>query len=110
MTGRSPHQAGRPMPRGVAGHLSAQSQLRRRAMFGPAFVDRDHGDLMSLLHRDRRVSAANMPSNVLAGGPLWWRSAMAGVSAAVVSMLTIALPALLVWVASAESLSLIHIS
>ena len=58
---------------------------------------------MSLLHRDRRVSAATMPSNALAGGPLRWRSAMAGVSAAVVSMLTIALPALLVWVASAES-------
>jgi len=52
---------------------------------------------MSLLHRDRRVSAATMPSNALAGGPLRWRSAMAGVSAAVVSMLTIALPALLVW-------------
>lgn len=58
---------------------------------------------MSLLHRDRRVTATAAPSNVLTGGPLLWRSAVAGSSAAVVSILTIALPALLVWVASAES-------
>ena len=60
---------------------------------------------MSLLDRARNptVAAGGTPSNVLAGGPLRWRSAVAGGSAAVVSMLTIALPALLVWVASSES-------
>ncbi|MHB8186555.1 MAG: cell division protein PerM [Dermatophilaceae bacterium] len=58
---------------------------------------------MSLLHRDRRVTATAMPANALTGGRLRWRSAAAGGSAAVVSMLTIVLPALLVWVASAES-------
>jgi hypothetical protein len=59
---------------------------------------------MSLL--DRRQSAANVTrtrSDALSGGSLWWRSAVAGVSAALVSMLTIALPALLAWVASSES-------
>ena len=40
---------------------------------------------------------------MLAGVPLLWRSAVAGGSAALVSMLAIALPALLAWVASAES-------
>ena len=58
---------------------------------------------MSQLLRDRRVTATRRPSDALTGGPLRWRSAVAGGSAAVVSMLTIALPALLVWVASAES-------
>ena len=58
---------------------------------------------MSLLHRDRRVATTAMPSNALTGGPLRRRSVAAGGSAAVVSMLTIALPAVLVWVASAES-------
>ena len=53
--------------------------------------------------RDRRVTATALPANALTGGRLRWRSAVAGGSAAVVSMLTIALPALLVWVASAES-------
>jgi Family of unknown function (DUF6350) len=72
-------------------------------MSRPTVVDRDHGDLMSLLHRDRRITATATRSNALTGGPLIWRSAVAGVSAAVVSMLIIAMPALLVWVASAES-------
>lgn len=58
---------------------------------------------MSLLHRDRRVASSATRLNALTGGPLRWRSVVAGISAAVVSMLTIALPALLVWVASAES-------
>jgi hypothetical protein len=58
---------------------------------------------MSQLLRDRRDTATRMSSNALTGGPLRWRAAVAGGSAAVVSMLTIALPALLVWVASAES-------
>ena len=53
--------------------------------------------------RERRVTPKGLPSDALTGGPLRWRSAVAGGSAAVVSMLTIALPALLVWVASAES-------
>lgn len=58
---------------------------------------------MSQLLRDRRVTARRLPPDALTGGPLRWRSMVAGGSAAVVSMLTIALPALLVWVASAES-------
>ena len=58
---------------------------------------------MSPLRRDRRVTATASPANALTGGRLRWRSAVAGGSAAVVSMLTIALPAVMVWVASAES-------
>ncbi|NMM33904.1 MAG: hypothetical protein HHJ13_07885, partial [Phycicoccus sp.] len=58
---------------------------------------------MSQLLRDRRATASRLPPDALTGGPLTWRSMVAGGSAAVVSMLTIALPALLVWVASAES-------
>ena len=60
---------------------------------------------MSLLDRNHH-SAANVigtHSTALAGGPLRWRSAVAGGSAALMSMLTISLPALLAWVASAES-------
>ena len=59
---------------------------------------------MSLL--DRRNPTANVSaprSNALSGGSLRWRSAVAGGSAALVSMMTIALPALLAWVASSES-------
>ena len=58
---------------------------------------------MSQILRDRRVTATRLPSDALTGGPLRWRAAVAGGSAAVVSMLAIALPALLVWVASAKS-------
>jgi len=58
---------------------------------------------MSQLLREGRVTPKGLPSDALTGGPLKWRSAVAGGSAAVLSMLTIALPALLVWVASAES-------
>ncbi|MEP7016511.1 MAG: DUF6350 family protein [Actinomycetota bacterium] len=60
---------------------------------------------MSLLdrHRTRTAFVTRKPSNALAGGPLRWRSAMAGGSAALVSMLTIALPAVLAWVASSQS-------
>lgn len=58
---------------------------------------------MNQLLRDRRVSATRLPPDALTGGPLRWRSMVAGCSAALVSMLTIALPALLVWVASAAS-------
>lgn len=60
---------------------------------------------MSLLDRHRHPTAnlSGTSSNGLAGGPLRWRSAMAGCSAAVVSLMIIALPALLAWVASSES-------
>ena len=58
---------------------------------------------MSLLHRDRNVTASARSPQALAGGRLRSRSALAGAMAAVVSLLTIALPALLAWVASAES-------
>ena len=58
---------------------------------------------MSMLHRDRRITHSSRPWIRPNGGSLWWRSAVSGVSAAVVSMAIIAMPALLVWVASAES-------
>lgn len=58
---------------------------------------------MSLLDRHLTPTITGTTSNALAGGPLRWRSAVAGGSAAVVSMLGIALPALLAWVASADS-------
>jgi hypothetical protein len=58
---------------------------------------------MSLLDRARRFNVTDPPSNALVGVPLVWRSAVAGGAAALVSLLVIALPALLVWVASAES-------
>jgi hypothetical protein len=60
---------------------------------------------MTLLDRDRRptVNVGGGSSDALSGGPLLWRSAVAGISAAVVSMLIIALPALLAWVASSQS-------
>jgi hypothetical protein len=58
---------------------------------------------MSLLDRVRRANVTGPLSNVLAGVPLLWRSAVAGGSAALASLLVIAMPALLVWVASAES-------
>lgn len=58
---------------------------------------------MSLLDRHPSASVTATSSNALAGGPLRWRSAVAGGSAALLSMMTIILPALLAWVASAES-------
>jgi hypothetical protein len=57
---------------------------------------------MSLLERTRHTSDA--PSHHAQGGwPLRLRAATAGVSAAVLSLLTVCLPALLVWVASPQS-------
>ena len=58
---------------------------------------------MRLRHRDRPANATASPASGLTAGALRWRSAVAGCSAAAVSLLAIALPALLVWVASAES-------
>lgn len=58
---------------------------------------------MSLLDRNLTANVTGPPSNALAGGPLRWRSAVAGGSAALLSMMIIALPALLAWVASTES-------
>ena len=58
---------------------------------------------MSLLDRHPSASVTATSSNALAGGPLRWRSAVAGGGAALLSMMTIILPALLAWVASAES-------
>jgi Family of unknown function (DUF6350) len=66
-------------------------------------VSGDHGGLMSLFDRVRRVLVMGTPSDALSGAPLLMRSAVAGASAALVSMLTIALPALLAWVASPQS-------
>jgi Family of unknown function (DUF6350) len=67
-----------------------------------AFSGND-GLLMSLFHRTRRVPATSAPSNALAGGSHLVSSAVAGVSAALVSMLVVAVPMLLAWVASPES-------
>jgi hypothetical protein len=60
---------------------------------------------MSLLDRRRKPSAnaSPRPSKALAGGALRWRAAVAGGSAALVSMLVIAMPGLLAWVSSSES-------
>jgi len=58
---------------------------------------------MSLFDRLRRVWVIATPSDELAGGRLRLSSAVAGASAAVVSMLIIALPVLLAWVASPQS-------
>lgn len=58
---------------------------------------------MSLLDRVLRIGVTGAPSNGLSGGPLRLRSAMAGGSAALVSLLIIALPVLFAWVASSES-------
>ena len=58
---------------------------------------------MSLLDRARRATVAGSPPNVLGGVSRLWRSAVAGGSAALFSLLAIALPALLAWVASAQS-------
>jgi len=58
---------------------------------------------MSLLARVRRANLTSTPSDGLAGSSLLWRSALAGGSAALLSLLAIALPTLLAWVASAES-------
>jgi Family of unknown function (DUF6350) len=60
---------------------------------------------MSLLDRHRKPTATMTPrpSSALAGGPLRWRSALAGGSAALASMSTISLPFVLAWVASSQS-------
>jgi hypothetical protein len=66
-------------------------------------VNGDHGDLMSLFDRIRRVQIIGTPSDAPAGGHPRLSSALAGASAALVSMLIIALPVLLAWVASPQS-------
>jgi Family of unknown function (DUF6350) len=68
-------------------------------------VSGDYGDLMSLFDRVRNLNATvpARSSDALAGGPLRLAAAMAGGSAALVSMLVIVLPALLAWVASPQS-------
>ena len=58
---------------------------------------------MSLFERLRRPPVVGAPSDALADGPLWLGSALAGASAALVSMLIIALPGILAWVASPQS-------
>jgi hypothetical protein len=85
------------------GLSSAQSRPRRRALSRLVVVNGKHGDLMSLFDRVRRALVMGTPFDALTGGPLRLRSAVAGASAALVSMLIIALPALLAWVASPQS-------
>jgi len=58
---------------------------------------------MSLIDRVRRVRVVGAATDGFAGGPLRVGSALAGVSAALVSMVIIVLPALLVWFASPQS-------
>ena len=58
---------------------------------------------MSLLDRARRAIVTGSPPNEPGGVFRLWRSAVAGGSAALLSLLAIALPALLAWVASAQS-------
>lgn len=88
-----------------SGPVVANLELCRRVLCRPAVLSGDDGDLMSLLDRRRNPTTTFTGSTTsgLAGGPLRWRASVAGASAALVSMLTIALPAVLVWVASSES-------
>lgn len=58
---------------------------------------------MSLFDRVRRRPANVTPSDALAGWPLRLGSAVAGVSAALLSVLIIATPVLVAWVASPQS-------
>jgi hypothetical protein len=60
---------------------------------------------MSLLDRVRNLNLTPHAgtSDALVGGPLRWSAAVAGASAALVSLLVIVLPALLAWVASPQS-------
>jgi hypothetical protein len=58
---------------------------------------------MSLFERVRRVPVTSPSLDSLSGGPLWLSSAAAGASAALVSMLIVAVPLLLAWVASPQS-------
>ncbi len=58
---------------------------------------------MSLIDRVRRVPVAGTSPEVLTGGSLWLTSAVGGVTAALVSLMIIALPTLLAWVASPQS-------
>lgn len=58
---------------------------------------------MSLFDRVRRHPANVTPSDALAGGALRLGSAVAGVSAALLSMLIIAAPVLVAWVTSPQS-------
>jgi len=58
---------------------------------------------MSLFERVRRVPVTGAPSDALVDGPLRLGAALAGASAALVSMLVIALPEILAWVASPQS-------
>lgn len=58
---------------------------------------------MSLIDRVRRVPVVGTPPDALTGGPLRLTSVVGGVSAALVSMMIIALPILAAWVASPQS-------
>ena len=73
------------------GLSSAQSRPRRRALSRLVVVNGKHEDLMSLFDRVRRALVMGTPFDALTGGPLRLRSAVAGASAALVSMLIIAL-------------------
>jgi len=76
---------------------------REKNPYGLVVVSGDHGDLMSLSDRLRRAPATGAPSDAQAAGSLRLSSALAGGSAALLSMLLIALPVLLAWVASPQS-------
>jgi hypothetical protein len=74
----------------------------RRALSGLVELSSDHGDLMRF-DRVRRVPSAGSPSEALVDGPLRWKAALSGATAALVSMMVIALPSLLAWVANPAS-------
>lgn len=58
---------------------------------------------MSLFERVRRVPMTSPSLGSRSGGPLWVSCAAAGASAALVTMLIVAVPLLLAWVASPQS-------
>jgi hypothetical protein len=97
----NPAKSGRQRER-LAPSLGAISGPRR-ALSRLLIGNGDHGDLMSLFDRVRRIRVRGVPSDTLAGSRLRRVSAVAGASAALVSMLIIAAPVVLAWVASPQS-------
>lgn len=83
--------------------LSGALSARAARLFHPAGISGDDELLMTPFDRVRNPTATSRSSDALAGGPLRLGAALAGVSAALVSLVIVALPALLVWVASPQS-------
>jgi Family of unknown function (DUF6350) len=66
-------------------------------------ISSEHGGLMSLFDRVRSVPVLGTPVAALAGVPLRLGAALAGATAALVSMTLMVLPVLVAWVSSPQS-------